>query len=100
MKAATVVRLYWLVLAALLIGWFVNLYQALTRSTVDWIDASGMRLLVIILVTLVMLMRARTRAAAGPAALVRIGAGRYVLAGLAAVGLVFAAILGFRTHGL
>jgi hypothetical protein len=99
MKAATVVRLYCLVLAALLIGWFINLYQALTRPTVDWFDAAAMRLLVIIFVTLIMLMRARTKAAASPAAFVRIGAGRYVVAGLAAVGLVFAVLLGVRAHG-
>jgi hypothetical protein len=96
MKAATAVRLYYLVLAALLIGWSINLYQAFTRPTIDWLDAVGMRLLVI---TLIMLMRAQTKAAANPAAFVLIGTGRYVVAGLAAVGLVFAVLLGVHAHG-
>jgi hypothetical protein len=99
MKAATVVRLYCVFLAALLIGRFINLYQALTRPTVDWFDAAAMRLLAIIFVTLIMLVRARTKTAASPAAFVRIAAGRYVVAGLAAVGLVFAVLLGVRARG-
>jgi hypothetical protein len=99
MKAATVVRLYCIVLAALLIGWFINLYQALARPTVEWLDAAGMRLIVIIFVALIMLMRARIKAAAGPAAFARMRTGRYVVAGLAAVGLVVAVLLGVRAHG-
>jgi hypothetical protein len=61
MKATTVVRLYWLVTAALLIGWSINLYEALTRPTVDWLDAADLPLLVIISFTLIMLVRARNQ---------------------------------------
>ena len=99
MKSANVVRLYSLVLASLVIGWFINLYQALTRTTVDWFDAAAIPLLVVIVLTFIMLMRARTKAAVSPAAFVRSGAGRYVVAGLAAVGLFCVVLLGVHAHG-
>lgn len=99
MNAITVVRLYYLATAALLVGWLINLYEALTRPTINWRDAMGVQLLVIIFVTLIMLARVRRNVLADQAAFVRIGAGRYIVAGLAAAGLVVAVLLGLRTHG-
>jgi hypothetical protein len=99
MKALTVVRPYWLVTAALLIGWSINLYEALTRPTVDWVDAADLPLLVIISFTLIMLAQARTRGTDDGAAPVKKGAARYIVAGLAVAGLVAAVVLGFRAHG-
>ena len=99
MKAITVLRLYYLVTAALLVGWSINLYEALTRPTVDWLDAAGLQLLVIIFATFILLARVRNNVAAEAAGLVRTGAGRYVVGGLAAAGLVAAVLLGFRAHG-
>ncbi len=66
MKPLTVVRLYSLLAVALLVGWVINLYQALTRSPVDWRDAAAWPLLGVISFALLMLSRARTRLSADP----------------------------------
>jgi len=39
MKVLTVVHIYLLAMAILVIGWSVNMYEALARLTVDWRDA-------------------------------------------------------------
>ena len=99
MKALMVVRIYLVVTLALLVGWCINLGAALTRPTVEWRYAVGMPLLVIIFLTLIMLVRARRRLSADQAVVVGIPAGQYVVAGLAAAGLVAAVLVGFRAHG-
>jgi hypothetical protein len=94
MKVLTVVRLCWLALAILVIGWSINLYGALARPTVDWRDAAGMPSLGMIFIALGALIQARKRFSADPTALVRTSATRYAIAGVALVGLIGAVLLG------
>jgi hypothetical protein len=99
MKALTVVRLYWLFTVALLVGWCINLHEALAEPTVDGLDAAGVPLVIMIFMALIMLARARSKLSAAAVTVVRIRVGRYVVAGLAAAGLVAAVLLGFRVQG-
>ena len=94
MKVLTIERLYWLAIAILVIGWSVNLYEALARPTVDRREAAGIPSLVMISITLILLTQARKKLLTDPTALVRIGATRYAIAGLALVGLLGAVLLG------
>ncbi len=96
MKVLTVARLYSLLAVVLLVGWFINLYHALTRSPVDWRDAAAWPLLGLICFTLLMLSRVRNRLSADPTRSVRIGTWRYIAAGLLVGGLFAAFILGFH----
>ncbi|HEX4049316.1 MAG TPA: hypothetical protein VHY19_00360 [Steroidobacteraceae bacterium] len=98
MKISTVMRLYSLIAVALLAAWFINLYEALSRPIVDWGDAVALPLLVTISIVLIMLTRARAKRADEPAAHIRIGAGRYIAAGLLVAGLVAVFLLGFHAH--
>lgn len=95
MKLLLTVRLYWLALAILVIGWSVNLYEELARPTVDWRDAAGIPALLIISITLASLIQARKKLSTHPTALVRMSMPRYTIAGLALVGLICVILLGF-----
>jgi hypothetical protein len=48
MKAKTAIRLYCVALIMLLGGWCINLVAALNRPTVDWRDAAGAPMLVLL----------------------------------------------------
>lgn len=48
MKAKTAMRLYCVALIMLLGGWCINLIAALNRPTVDWRDAAGAPMLVLL----------------------------------------------------
>lgn len=95
MKVITVVRLYWLAVAILVIGWSINLYEALARPTIDWRAAVGIPSLAMISITLIALTQARKKLSADPTAVVKISATRYAIAALALVGLIGAVLLGF-----
>lgn len=90
MKVITVVRLYWLAVAILVIGWSINLYEALARPAIDWRAAVGIPSLAMISITLIALTQARKKLSAAPTAVVKISATRYAIAGLALVGLIAA----------
>jgi hypothetical protein len=94
MRVLTVLRLCWSALAILVIGWSINLYEALARPTVDWRDAAGMPSLGMILIALGALIQARKKLSADPTALVRTSATRYAIAGVTLVGLIGAVLLG------
>jgi hypothetical protein len=98
MKAKTAIRLYCVALIMLLGGWCINLVAALNRPTVDWRDAAGAPMLVLVWITLTMLLRARSKVTADLSASIRLGTGRYVLVGLTAGGLIAAFLLGFHAH--
>ena len=85
MKILTVVRLYWLAIAIMLIGWCINLYGALGRPTVDWRNAAGVPSLATVFITLILLAQARRKLATDPTALVRMGMLRSVITGAALV---------------
>lgn len=96
MKVLTVVRLHWLALAGLVIGWSVNFYEALSRPTVDRHNAQGFFLLALIGATLIQLTKARRMLAVDPSAVMPIEATRYVIAALALAALVGAVLLGIH----
>jgi hypothetical protein len=95
MNLLLAVRLYWLALAILLIGWSVNLYEELARPTVDWRDAAGIPVLMIISITLASLIQSRNKLSSQPTAFVRVSTTRYTIAGLALVGLICVVLLCF-----
>ena len=99
MKALTLVRLYGVVAMALVACWCINLYEALAQPALDWRDAAEAPLLVMIFLTLILLVQARAKLTAVPTAAVEKRTGRYLVAGLAAAGLVAAVLIGFRAHG-
>jgi tellurite resistance protein TehA-like permease len=99
MKAVSVVRVYGVVLAGLLLGWSLNLYEALTRPKVVLGDAADFPLLVVIFLIFGLLVRARNELSADQAAHLRKGLPRYIIAVLTAAGLVTAVLLGASHRG-
>lgn len=98
MNSVKIMRAYYLVTVALLAGWSINLYLALSRPTLDWRDAADVPLLVVLSFTVVMLMRVRANLGAESKA-VKVGRKVYVLAVSAVLGLVAAVLLGIYAHG-
>jgi hypothetical protein len=94
MKLLTAVRIYWVAAAMLLIGWCINLYQALSRPTVDWRQAAGMPSLAMILIVLTLLTQARRKLSEEPTARAGAVVARYMVAGLALMGLIGIVVLG------
>ncbi len=98
MKTITLVRLYGLLAAALLVGWLINLYEALTRPPVDWRNVADAPLLVAILFALGLLQRARNRRSANRTGALSAGKSLYVAVSLMVAGLVAAFFFGFHAR--
>jgi hypothetical protein len=86
MRLITVVRIYYFALAILVVGWMGNLILALRSPIINWRDALGLPSLALIVVTLSVLLQARSKLKQNPDAAIEINGVRYVLVG-AVVGL-------------
>jgi hypothetical protein len=98
MRLITAVRIYFFALAILVVGWIANLIVVLRRPIFDWRDEWGISSLVLIVITLGALDRARRRLKQSPDAVIKVSGVRYVLVGVVVAVAVVSFLIGFYSR--
>ena len=98
MRLITVVRIYYFALAILVVGWMGNLILALRSPIINWRDALGLPSLALIVVTLSVLLQARSKLKQSPDAAIKLNGVRYVLLGAVVAVAVVSFMIGFYSR--